>query len=74
MGYTNVNAKAKAVARKPGTVTAPVSYSYLQKGSSTTFLRNGQPWLTITKRTGGGINLSDPNGSNATVITVARRH
>jgi hypothetical protein len=78
-GYTNVNAKstnAIAIPRKPGTVivTAPVSYSYVQKGSSTTFLRNGQPWLTITKQTGGGFNLSDPNGSGSTIIRVAPKH
>ena len=46
-----------------------VAYGYASAGGSYTLSRNGQPWITITQRS-GNIDLSDPSGTHKTIITV----
>ena len=45
-------------------------YAYGRSGSSYTITRNGQPWLTVKPAPGGGVALSDPGGSQGTILTI----
>jgi hypothetical protein len=54
---------------------ATVTYSVTNSAPATyTFTRNGQPWITVTQLKGGAVELSDPNGSAGTLITVSSKH
>jgi hypothetical protein len=50
--------------------SAGVSYTYTQSAGSTTMLRDGKPWVTITQLAGGAVVIGDPNGPPGNVVRV----